>query len=229
VYEVGGSIRNELLRLPSNDTDYAVEAPSYDALIEWLKENQYEIIYERKEFGSVKVRQPSKSQNLKHTLDFTLCRSDGKYVDHRHPESVTFGTLQMDVKRRDFTMNALARDVQTKQIIDLVGGMDDIKTRLIRCVGKAQDRFEEDPLRMLRAIRFHITLEMKLHDDIVPFLDNAMFIDKLFASVSIERIQSECAKCFTSHAFRTILFLSRHEYLLQKIVETLDVKLCRKI
>ena len=93
--------------------------------------------------------------------DFVLCRKDGSYRDGRHPESVAVGTLHDDLARRDFTMNAIAKDEDGK-IIDPFGGIGAIEIGIIECVGQARMRMEEAQLRLLRAIRFAVTKQMGL-------------------------------------------------------------------
>lgn len=97
-------------------------------------------------------------------LEITTYRIDGEYSDNRHPDSVRFTrSLKEDLERRDFTMNALAYHPRTG-VIDLVGGKDDIKKGLVRCVGEADRRFQEDGLRMLRALRFASVYGMQIED-----------------------------------------------------------------
>ena len=125
----------------------------------------------------------------------TTYRIDGEYHDGRHPESVEFtSNLKEDLKRRDFTINAMAYSHET-EIVDEFGGMDDLENKVIRCVGLAHDRFTEDALRILRAIRFAAQLGFEIEaetykaiSDIAPNLKN----------VSKERIQVELTKLLLS-------------------------------
>ncbi len=97
-------------------------------------------------------------------------REDSKEGDGRRPDSVTFSDIETDVKRRDLTINALFYDIGTKEIVDLVGGMGDIKNGVVRTVGDAGERFDEDRLRILRAIRFAARVGSKLD----PAIDAAL-------------------------------------------------------
>src|SRR5690606_11347406 len=81
-------------------------------------------------------------------------RKDGVYLDHRHPDAVTYGSMEDDAARRDFTVNALYQHPRTGEVRDLVGGLPDLDARQLRCVGDPFRRFNEDALRLLRAIRF---------------------------------------------------------------------------
>ena len=100
----------------------------------------------------------------KEGFEVTTYRVDGKYEDSRHPKEVTFTpNLEEDLKRRDFTINAMAYN-ETEGLIDIFGGLQDIEAKLIRCVGNPEERFGEDALRIMRAIRFSAQLGYEIHD-----------------------------------------------------------------
>ena len=101
----------------------------------------------------------------KEGFEVTTYRVDGKYEDSRHPKEVTFTpNLEEDLKRRDFTINAMAYN-ETEGLIDIFGGLKDIEAKLIRCVGNPEERFGEDALRIMRAIRFSAQLGYEIHED----------------------------------------------------------------
>ena len=139
--------------------------------------------------------------------EVTTYRVDGLYEDHRRPRDVTFTTsLKKDLMRRDFTINAMAYN-ESKGLVDLFGGIKDLGAGIIRCVGDPEERFEEDALRMLRAIRF----AGQLGFDIDPVTKNAIFLTRhLLSSVSAERIQMELLK----------LLISDHPDILRTAYET---------
>src|SRR6185503_15180393 len=95
-------------------------------------------------------------------VEVATFRSDAKYSDGRHPDSVTFSDLKSDVLRRDFTINGMMENPLTGDIVDLVGGQDDIKKRLLRAIGDPDKRFDEDRLRMLRAVRFAAQIDFEI-------------------------------------------------------------------
>ena len=98
-------------------------------------------------------------------IEITTYRIDGEYSDKRHPESVTFSTeLKDDLSRRDFTVNALACSVDGT-IVDCFGGKEDLEGKVIRCVGEAEKRFDEDALRIMRAVRFASQLDFTIADE----------------------------------------------------------------
>lgn len=198
-YQVGGSIRDELLGLKSKDIDYTVEAPSYEAMKLDLICREADIFLEKPEYLTIRAKVPS----MGGTCDFVLARRDGAYYDGRHPESVTPGSIYDDLARRDFTINAMARDLHGT-LIDPHGGERDCKGRVIRCVGTPEQRFSEDGLRMLRAIRFAITKEMVLETRIVECLNKPSFWEPRLKGVSVERIREELLKCFQHDTYRTL-------------------------
>ena len=121
-------------------------------------------------------------------------RSDGEYLDGRHPKDVHFSTVEEDVKRRDFTINGLLYDPITDEIKDFVGGREDIKKKIIRTIGNPNERFSEDKLRILRAIRFanrfNFQVEKKTLEAIRTFVP-------LLEEISQERIRDELVKMMT--------------------------------
>lgn len=133
---------------------------------------------------------------LDHTgYEVTTYRIDGEYEDARHPKTVTFtGNLVEDLKRRDFTINAMAYN-DTAGLVDAFDGIGDLKRKVIRCVGVAHDRFGEDALRMLRAVRFAaqlgFTIEENTRQAVADLAENLQ-------KVSAERIQTEMVKLLTS-------------------------------
>ena len=142
-YFAGGCVRDRLLGITPKDYDIATDA----------RPEQVAALFSNAQmvgmsFGVTLVPQGG------HRFDVAAFRSDGQYEDHRHPSSIEYVGETEDASRRDFTINGLFEDPVAEKIIDHVGGQADLKARLIRAIGSAQDRFEEDHLRMLRAVRF---------------------------------------------------------------------------
>jgi tRNA nucleotidyltransferase/poly(A) polymerase len=137
-------------------------------------------------------------------VEVTTFRHDGKYSDGRHPDSVTFGTAEEDVKRRDFTINGMLYDPLADRVLDYVGGQADLKDGVIRAIGDPRQRFKEDKLRMLRAVRFaarfNFPLESATHAAIAEMADQ-------INAVSAERIAQEMRAILThpSRARGTLL------------------------
>jgi len=206
LYEVGGCVRDELLGLSSKDVDFAVEAPSYQAMEDHINAMGLKIYLSKPEFLTIRAGVP-----VGHALrercrdaDFVLCRKDGPSVDGRRPESVEAGTILDDLARRDLTVNAIARCVESGELLDPHGGAEDLKRREIHFVGDAMTRIREDGLRILRALRFSLTKGLTIIDgDVLNSAES--FI--LLRSVSTERIQQELDKMFAHDTLKTLLLL----------------------
>lgn len=188
---VGGWVRDMVMRQPSHDIDIATSAP-------WQQSERLFC-----DSGCSVFRTGCKHGTITVVLDHyafevTTYRSETTYSDHRHPDSVTFvDSIQKDLARRDFTCNALAYH-QERKLLDVYGGIDDIHAHILRCVGKADVRFAEDALRMLRALRFQATLHFVLDSDIQTALDRH-YLELL--RIAPERIGSEIIKLSTSGLF----------------------------
>ena len=183
-YAVGGCVRDSLLGRVPDDWDITTSAKP-----EQLKELFPRTIDTGIQHGTVTV------MLQKEGFEVTTYRIDGKYEDSRHPKEVTFtANLTEDLKRRDFTINAMAYN-ETEGLIDIFDGKGDIERKLIRCVGEAKERFKEDALRMMRAVRFSAQLGYNIEEntknaikELAPTLKN----------ISAERIQTELIKLVIS-------------------------------
>lgn len=192
-YVVGGAVRDHLMGTKPGDIDLTTNAlPSETDAI--FKKEGCTVIPVGERFGTMKVR-------CKHEDEFvevTTYRSEGGYADRRHPDSVKFETkLEEDLKRRDFTVNAIAYDPVKDEVVDPLGGKKDIDTKIIRAVGNPDERFNEDPLRMIRMCRF----KGKLGFDIDPVTEEAVSRNKnLLQEVPGERVRDELYKMFEQEA-----------------------------
>lgn|SRR5690625_2737176 len=181
-YFVGGCVRDLLLKRPIKDIDIATSAKP-----EKIQQIFKQVIPVGIEHGTVIVRYNHRSYEV------TTFRVDGQYSDNRHPDEVQFiNSIDEDLKRRDFTMNALAMD-KDGEIIDLFSGRKDIKRRQIRTVGDGYERFMEDALRMVRAIRFASQLGFAIESET---LQNIIALRENISHIAIERITNELTKLF---------------------------------
>jgi tRNA nucleotidyltransferase (CCA-adding enzyme) len=188
-YKVGGCVRDRILGVRSKDIDYAVEAASYEDMRDDVLRRGATIFVEHPEYQTIRAKMDGED------ADFVLCRKDGEYSDGRRPDSVTIGTIDDDLARRDFTMNAIAQR-EDGTLYDPFGGQRAIALKLIECVGDTYDRFNEDALRILRAIRFHITKEFSMSHEIQAAMYDYNLLDKL-VDVAAERVREEVNKCLT--------------------------------
>ena len=201
IFEVGGSVRDAIIGVPNKDRDFAVEAPSWDAMRAHVRGISTKIFMEKPEFLTIRAMVRGEP------MDFVLCRKDGPSSDARRPDSVSPGTIAEDLARRDFTVNAIARDVATGEILDPFGGIADLSAMRLRCVGSARERFAEDSLRIIRAIRFAITKGFTWDAEIAAVLADAAWATRLHA-VSVERIRDELIRCFKTDTVATIRTLA---------------------
>jgi poly(A) polymerase len=184
-YFAGGSVRDQLLGVEAKDYDIATDA----------RPEEVQKIFPRvtdvtgKCFGVVRVMVGQESYEV------ATFREDGQYKDGRRPESVRFATAEEDAQRRDFTVNGLFYDPVADRLIDYVGGEADLRAGIIRAIGKAEDRFSEDHLRLLRAIRFATRLYFKIEPETWKAI---CAIAPEIRSVSAERIRDELNKIFTA-------------------------------
>ena len=188
LYVVGGAVRDALLGKNPKDFDLATDAKP-EEVIEILKKGGIPTIGEvGQQFGVVIAKTPS----FKEGMEIATFREDiGK---GRRPKGVEYSTIDKDVLRRDLTINALFYDIGKEEVVDLVGGIADIQTNTIRTVGRAQERFSEDPLRKLRALRFASRTGSKLEKNTAE----AIISDNSLEGVSSERIRDEFKKSIIS-------------------------------
>ena len=183
-YAVGGCIRDSILGRVPDDWDITTSAKPQQ-----VKELFRRTIDTGIEHGTVTVMLD------KDGFEVTTYRIDGEYEDSRHPKEVIFtANLIEDLKRRDFTINAMAYNEQAG-LVDVFGGTEDIERKMIRCVGNAEERFTEDALRMMRAIRFSAQLGYEIEEG------TKEAIRKLagnLRNISAERIQVELVKLLVS-------------------------------
>ena len=180
----GGCVRDRLLGKEPHDYDIATDAKPAD-----LQALFPRTVAVGAHFGVIVVLEGG------HEFQVASFRADGLYLDGRHPETVTFSTPEQDAQRRDFTINGLFYDPLAEKLIDYVGGERDLEARLLRAIGNAADRFREDRLRMLRAVRFAAVLSF----DIDPATWRAVCANASHIhEVSAERIREELVKTFLS-------------------------------
>lgn len=185
-YIVGGCVRDSLLGKEPHDWDICTNALP-EQIMEVFK--NFKVLPTGLKHGTVTVRYHDESYEI------TTYRIDGNYSDGRHPDSVEFTSdLKKDLSRRDFTINAMAYD--GKKIVDYFDGLTDLKFGTIRCVGNPDERFLEDALRIMRAVRFSSVLNFNISFDTISAMYRGMFLLK---QVSAERIQDELRKTLNAN------------------------------
>lgn len=215
IYNVGGSVRDELLGIKSNDLDYVMVLDDTSISVEegfqimtrYMENEGYKIYTSYPSMFTIKAKFPKGHKNEKQDADFVLARKEVGYVPGTRRPILELGTLEDDLGRRDFTINAMAKD-SDGQIIDLFNGISDLKQGILRTPKDAAITILDDPLRLIRAIRFSITKNFTIHHNIWDVMDNYEIIEKLKLVVSKERIQTEMNKCFKHDTINTLRFIS---------------------
>jgi len=181
LYVVGGAVRDALLGKTPKDWDLATDA-NPDQVEAIMAKGGFKTIPTGKAFGVINV--------FSDTDEYEIATFRKDIGSGRRPDAVEFTTIDQDVKRRDLTINALFFDINTNEIVDLVGGISDLKKGIVRTVGAPEERFEEDRLRILRAIRF----AGRFGSELEPNVDAALKKDASLDGISPERIRDEFLK-----------------------------------
>jgi poly(A) polymerase len=204
----GGCVRDELLGLVPKDYDVATSATP----------DQIRDLFGRRRtlpigaaFGVITVLGPRAAGQI----EVATFRSDAAYSDGRHPDSVTFTTAELDAQRRDFTINGLFFDPLAEQVVDYVGGQDDLRKRTIRAIGDARARLGEDKLRMLRGVRFAAAFDFAIEPNTLRAIQE---MAAEINTVSAERIGMEVRRMLLDPNRAVALRLLRETKLLPEII-----------
>jgi len=212
-YLVGGCVRDLLLKRKPKDWDITTNAKPEEILEIFGKDAFYE-----NRFGTVGVKTKSEDESLK-VIEITTFRQEKKYLDFRRPSEVTFtSNLETDLHRRDFTINALALSFEGK-IIDIFNGISDLNNRIIRAIGNPEERFYEDALRLIRAIRLACELNFQIEEKTFKAISKFSY---LIQYIAIERVRDEFNRILMSENAILGVELLRQTGLLKEILPELD-------
>lgn len=215
IFEVGGCVRDEIIGVHTNDIDFTFVLENtdqtvdegWDEMLSHLKTEGFKIFLETKDCFTVRAKFPKGHMNEGLVADFVMARKEVGYIDGTRQPILELGTLEDDLTRRDFTLNALAKDLEGN-IIDLFDGQTHLSQKVLITPLEPVKTFMDDPLRMIRALRFSITKGFDIH----PTVWNAIFtpglIEKLSDVVSQERIQGEVMKMMKHDTVKTLRLLS---------------------
>ena len=212
IFEVGGSIRDEMLGIENiPDRDFCVVSTGgWTDFSKWCDRNMDSVFQVKPEFFTIRGSIGTD------VIDMVMCRKDSKSTNGRHPDSVEPGTLLDDLSRRDFTVNAMARKVDPKNlkpvgnIIDPFFGTEHAQCKKLSSVGDVDERFEEDGLRVIRAVRFCVTKDFIPDLSLRGALFNPHWWDHAKNTVSEDRIRVETDKMFRHDSIKSIRFLTNH-------------------
>lgn len=212
-YLVGGCVRDLLLKREPKDWDITTNAKPEEI------QPLYEETFYENDYGTVGIVTQSENPRLK-VIEITPYRIEGEYSNARHPDEVTWAkNLADDLKRRDFTINAIAYDPETGTFVDEHGGQEDLKKKIIACVGEPNERFAEDALRMLRAIRIAAELDFALDGKTAQGIaDNTVKL----AEISRERVRDEFTRILESDRPLQALYVAQKLGILKHIVPELE-------
>jgi tRNA nucleotidyltransferase/poly(A) polymerase len=210
-YLVGGAVRDKILGCSNKDLDYVFVFEDLDKnqTAEECFNDMYQNIQER---GEIFLSTPScytiryKDKTTKEVKDVVMARKEIGYVEGTRTPIVVPGTLYDDLERRDFTLNALAKD-DDGTIIDYFNGIQDLKDGMLKTPLPTKDTFNDDPLRILRAIRFSITKGFTIPARMALTMESYNYKDKM-GVVSLERIREELFKCFKHNTIETLRVLN---------------------
>jgi tRNA nucleotidyltransferase (CCA-adding enzyme) len=210
-YVVGGCVRDLMLGRSPKDWDLTTNAKPEE--IQALFPEHYA----NNDYGTIGIKTDSEYETLK-VIEITPYRTEGTYSDARRPDSVTFGvSLEEDLKRRDFTVNALAYRVSTNELVDLFGGAEDLASRRLKAVGDPDERFAEDALRMMRAVRLAAELDFMIDSATMTAISRH---SQQLSRISIERTTSEFIRTVNSATpMQGIIFMEKLGLLEQFIPE----------
>lgn len=223
-YEVGGKVRDEILGLENKDVDY-VAIPSekvfnkihpresqpspamliFDELKIYLEEQKFEIFLVTRECYTIRARFPE-GYKYQGVADFVMARKEVGYIPNTRTPIVEPGNLYDDLSRRDFTVNALAKDPDTGQIYDYFGGLHDLDTGILKTPLEVTKTLDDDPLRILRAIRFAVTKGFSISIELLEAIRNYDYSKMVV--VSEQRIRDELYKCFKCDTEATMMWLN---------------------
>jgi tRNA nucleotidyltransferase/poly(A) polymerase len=221
-YEVGGKVRDEILGLESKDVDY-VAVPSdelintiesaqemFDRLEDYLDKEKFKIFLITRDCFTIRAKFPE-GHKYEGVADFVMARKEIGYIPGTRTPIIKPGTLYDDLERRDFTLNALAKD-EDGTIIDYFDGLEDLKNKVLKTPLPTETTFNDDPLRILRAIRFSITKGLTIPMQMALTIGLYNYDEKM-SVVSTERIREELFKCFKHDTLETLRVLNEYPLL----------------
>lgn len=201
IFKVGGCIRDKILGIDSKDIDFTfvldnldqtVEA-GFEQMEEWMRERRFEIFLSTPDMFTIRAKFPKGDKNEGLVADFVMARKEVGYVEGTRRPILELGSVEDDLIRRDFTLNALAED-EDGNLIDLFGGQEDLAKGLLRTPLDPKITMMDDPLRILRALRFSITKGFNIDLKIWDAMLQPEILEKLKTTVSVERMREEVFK-----------------------------------
>ena len=213
IFLVGGVVRDKILGVQSKDIDFTFVLDDLNGTVEqgfehmtqWLKSEGFEIFLSTPDCFTIRAKFP-KGHKHQGVADFVMARKEMGYIPGTRKPILELGTLSDDLIRRDFTLNAMAEDEDGK-LIDLFNGLEDLKNGILRTPINPEITMMDDPLRILRALRFSITKGFTIDLKIWDAMAQPEILDKLKTTVSIERMREEIFKMMKHDTPKTLRLL----------------------
>jgi poly(A) polymerase len=214
LFKVGGCVRDRLLGVKTNDIDFTFVLDNLDQTVEegfesmtsWLAHEGFGIFLSTPDCFTIRAKFPKGDKNEGIVADFVMARKEVGYEEGTRRPILELGDLTDDLIRRDFTINALA-ETEDGLIVDLFNGRGDLEKGILRTPLDPMVTFMDDPLRLLRALRFTITKDFTMHIDVWEAMKQPNILAKLTQTVSSERIREEVLKMMAVDTPRTIRLL----------------------
>lgn len=211
LFKVGGCVRDELLGLSSKDIDFTFVLDNLEQTVEqgfkdmeqWMTDRGFQIFLSTPDMFTIRAKFPKGDPNEGLVADFVMARKETGYKEGTRQPILVLGTLEDDLIRRDFTLNAMAVS-EDGDLIDLFDGKLDLAAKVLRTPLPAEQTMMDDPLRFLRALRFSITKGFTIHSDIFKAMEQPQILEKLEKVVSAERIREEVFKMMKADTLKTL-------------------------
>lgn len=228
IYEVGGCVRDEIIGVHTNDIDFTFVLDNidqtvdegWDEMISHLKTEGFKIFLETKDCFTVRAKFPKGHVNEGLVADFVMARKEVGYILGTRKPILELGTLEDDLRRRDFTLNALAKDLDGT-IVDLFEGRKHLEEGILVTPLNPVKTFFDDPLRMIRALRFSITKGFEIDSEVWDAMFEPGLIEHLKKVVSKERIQGEVSKMMKHDTVSTLRLLAKIDKIEPKLLEVM--------
>lgn len=221
IYEVGGCVRDSLLGVQSKDIDFTFVLDDLNKSVEsgfadmtkHLTDNKFKIFLSTPDCFTIRAMFPDDHANKGLVADFVMARKESGHIPGTRVAHFELGTLEDDLIRRDFRVNAIARDLDGN-IIDPMNGQSDLARMVLNTPRDPMLTLIDDPLRMIRAIRFSITKGFGIHARVIEAMHQPELIDRLKETVSAERIREELSKAFQHDTVKTLRILNETDRIL---------------
>jgi len=228
IYEVGGCVRDEIIGVHTNDIDFTFVLDNidqtvdegWDEMLSHLKTEGFKIFLETKDCFTVRAKFPKGHVNEGLVADFVMARKEVGYILGTRKPILELGTLEDDLRRRDFTLNALAKDLDGT-IVDLFEGRKHLEEGILVTPLNPVKTFFDDPLRMIRALRFSITKGFEIDSEVWDAMFEPGLIEHLNKVVSKERMQGEASKMMKHDTVSTLRLLAKIDKIEPKLLEVM--------